>query len=147
MTARRYYSFTVMGAPVGRREPNFFRVPGQRRLRGVTPAKAKAYARSVAWTFRKSHPSATPEYGAASVFILAFYPIPKRTSARQRERMLQGKVRPEVKPDGSNVLKLVEDALEGLAYHNDSQVVVEHVEKWYSDEPRIAVVVRIYDED
>jgi len=33
------------------------------------------------------------------------------------------------------------DALNGLAYHDDSQIVSATVEKWYSTEPRVEVIL------
>lgn len=38
------------------------------------------------------------------------------------------------KPDASNLLKLFEDAIEGIAYRNDSQIVMTMATKRYCDE-------------
>jgi Holliday junction resolvase RusA-like endonuclease len=45
------------------------------------------------------------------------------------------------KPDGDNVLKIIADALNGIAYYDDTQVVSQSITKEYSLEPK--VVVRI----
>ena len=45
------------------------------------------------------------------------------------------------KPDLSNVLKLIEDALNGVAYTDDAHVAVGRHEKRYGDEDAVMVVV------
>ena len=59
--------------------------------------------------------------------------------------MLEKKQPPLVKPDIDNVVKLVMDALNGVAYDDDKQVVRQYAEKRYTDgEPYIAVRVSPY---
>ena len=49
---------------------------------------------------------------------------------------------PTTRPDVSNVLKGVEDALKGLWYVDDSQIVgYEAVGKWYDKQPRIEITM------
>lgn len=56
--------------------------------------------------------------------------------------MLEGRIRPTTKPDISNVLKGVEDALKGIWYKDDSQIVeYGEVSKYYGEEPKIIVEV------
>lgn len=52
-------------------------------------------------------------------------------------------LRPTIKPDVSNVLKGVEDALKGVWYKEDSQIVGYGVlGKWYDERPRIEIMMR-----
>ena len=54
------------------------------------------------------------------------------------------RVRPTVAPDYDNIVKLVTDALQKLAFHNDSEVVDAHIHKHYAaypDPPRTEVVI------
>jgi Holliday junction resolvase RusA-like endonuclease len=73
--------------------------------------------------------------------ITAYYQIPKSASKNVRQFMLDGHSRPTKKPDADNVMKVVADALNGIAYHDDTQIVRAIVEKWYSDEPRVEVEI------
>ena len=57
-----------------------------------------------------------------SVTIKAYHPIPRSAPKYKREAMLSGELVPLTKPDADNVLKLVLDALNGLAYLDDKQV-------------------------
>lgn len=78
---------------------------------------------------------------ALEVVINAFYSIPKSVSKKNRELMLRGNLRPCKKPDIDNVVKIILDALNGIAYKDDTQVVDLYVRKKYSDQPRVEIVI------
>ena len=61
-----------------------------------------------------------------------------KVSAAQRKAIQTGVALPLVKPDIDNVVKVVMIALNGVAYHDDKQVVRQYAEKRYIDgEPYI----------
>lgn len=78
--------------------------------------------------------------GNIMLSIAAFYKIPASVSKATREKMLAG-MRPTVKPDIDNVVKIIMDGLNGAAYYDDKQVVVLTAGKNYSDEPHVSVEV------
>ena len=49
--------------------------------------------------------------------------------------------KPVKKPDVDNILKIVMDGLNGIAYPDDKQITDAHVKKRYSSEPRVEVVL------
>jgi len=53
--------------------------------------------------------------------------------------MLMGFARPKKKPDCDNIAKIICDALNGIVYHDDSQVVDLEIRKYYSDEPKVKI--------
>lgn len=55
------------------------------------------------------------------------------------QQMLSGELLPTKKPDIDNITKCVLDALNGIAYHDDSQIVRLTVEKFYAQQPRVEV--------
>ena len=59
----------------------------------------------------------------AAVRIEAVYGIPKSYSKKKRERALNGELAPTKKPDADNIAKVVCDALNGVAYVDDTQVI------------------------
>ena len=64
----------------------------------------------------------------------------------KREAALAGTLRPTTKPDVSNVLKGVEDALKGVWYKDDSQIIgFDELGKWYGERPRIEITMRELD--
>lgn len=77
--------------------------------------------------------------GQIKADITAYYPIPKSTSKKQHQAMLDGQIRPTKKPDWDNIGKIICDALNGIAYKDDSAIIEATVQKFYSDEPRVEV--------
>lgn len=103
-----------------------------------------AYKDEIAWMARQ-HFSA-PFSAPVAVRAKFFYPIPQSWSKRDKEKASAGMLRPAVKPDIDNVIKGLFDALNGIAWTDDKLVVEEHSSKWYSNEPRIEVEVRLVED-
>ena len=76
------------------------------------------------------------------VFVLSCYEIPKSYSNKRREDALHNRLFPTKKPDIDNVLKIILDALNGVAYHDDTQVISAHVDKKFAKSPTTKVIVR-----
>ena len=75
------------------------------------------------------------------VRVMAYYTIPKSISKKKRQAMLDHKVRPTKKPDFDNIGKVICDSLNGIAYRDDAQIVDAQVRKFYSDTPRVVVII------
>jgi Holliday junction resolvase RusA-like endonuclease len=73
--------------------------------------------------------------------ITALFSIPKSASKKLQEKMLSGAVRPTKKPDCDNIIKAVLDALNGVAYYDDSQVVKICIRKRYDTNPRTIIEI------
>jgi len=73
--------------------------------------------------------------------ILCYYPIPKSMPKYKRNMVEEGKLYPIVKPDLDNVAKAILDALNGVVYKDDNQIVELHIKKLYSDNPRAVVKI------
>jgi Holliday junction resolvase RusA-like endonuclease len=80
--------------------------------------------------------------GALSVIFCFFRPIPKSFSKKDREWALSGRLRPKTKPDLTNYTKAVEDALNGIIWKDDSQIVDGGLHKFYSDNPRTEMLIK-----
>lgn len=50
------------------------------------------------------------------------------------------------KPDCSNVLKLVEDALQGICFLNDKQIVDVRVKKFYGTKDKMIIIIKSVNE-
>ena len=78
--------------------------------------------------------------------ITAYYSIPKSTTKKDRERMINNELFPTKKPDADNIAKVVCDALNGVAYYDDTQVVNLMIKKKYTQfEPRLTIMLGPYD--
>ncbi len=70
-----------------------------------------------------------------------FFPIPKSTSKRTRQLMLSGIIRPDIRPDTSNLAYLIENALQGIAYDDDKRVCSNIYAKYYGEVAKTVVEV------
>ena len=72
--------------------------------------------------------------------IQAFYEVPKSCSkVRRTANVKRGELLPAKKPDIDNIVKAVLDALNEVAYRDDTQVVELQVRKQYSERPRLEI--------
>lgn len=64
-------------------------------------------------------------------------PIPKSTTTGKRSKMIAGDIAHTKRPDVDNLTKSVLDALNGVAWADDSQIVQLSVVKQYAEKPSI----------
>ena len=134
--------FEVPGSPIGQGRPKFSTINGH--AVAYDPEKSrnyKAYVKLLATQAMKEQ-GFTMIDGPCCLDILACFEVPKSKSKKFRERALLGLERPTKKPDLSNIVKGIEDALNGLAYKDDSSIVFLSVAKCYSEVPRVEVILR-----
>lgn len=133
------FNITVPGKPMGKQRP---KATSKGRFTKVyTPKETISYENLVIAMFRQTYPYAKPLEGEVRGFIKAFYPIPLSTSNKRKQAMLEGVIRPQVKPDLDNIEKIVYDALNGIAYTDDSHITEMSISKHYSDIPRVEVSI------
>lgn len=134
------YTAVVLGDPVAQGRPRFSRQGGF--VKAYDPPKSrdyKSYVRMIA----AQHAPDSPVEGAIEFSLRIYRAIPKGMPKYKREAAKEGLLRPVTKPDVSNVLKGVEDALKGVWYKDDSQIVGYGVlGKWYDERPRIEIMMR-----
>lgn len=76
--------------------------------------------------------------------IVARFLPPKSTSKKKQKQMLDGEILPLKKPDMDNIVKVVADALNGVAYNDDTQIVLVSAKKAYSAIEGLDVTVEEY---
>ena len=136
---------TVEGQPVGKGRPKFARQGNY--VKAYTPEKTMEYEELVRTIYQlkaKDCCYKTVYFSAdipIRISVKAYYKIPKNTGKSRKNDMLSGKIRPLIKPDLDNIGKIVCDALNGIAYYDDKQIAEMQIQKWYSDRPRIEVVI------
>ena len=117
--------FVVPGRPVAKARVNF----DSRSSRAYTPAATVAYARLVGFYARRC--IADPAIGPVRLECDFQFVRPK--SSRNQS--------PVVKPDLSNLIKLVEDAMLGIAYKDDCQITEISTRKVYGSCEQVTVRV------
>ena len=55
-------------------------------------------------------------------------------------------IRPVKKPDADNIIKVVADSLNQVAYHDDAEIVRVSLAKYYGRQPRIEVEIKTVEE-
>lgn len=131
--------FTVNGEPTGKGRPRF----SYRTGRAATPEKTVLYENLVKTEYAiQTKNYRFPDDAQLDLRITAYYGIPKSKSKKARSKMLFGQVRPTKKPDMDNVIKVIADALNNVAYHDDSQVVECQCRKFYSELPRVEIIIQ-----
>lgn len=106
-----------------------------------TPQPTVNYEGYVKWCYSDyaNQYGLKPIQSAIRAEIEVFISIPKSDSKNKKELKLSGKIRPTLKPDNDNIAKSVLDALNGLAYVDDKQIVELEVDKYYGEEPCVYV--------
>lgn len=127
--------FVVEGKPVGKGRPRFRRVGNF--VQTYTPANTAEYEKLVRLRFQNAGGVITDK--PVRVAVVAFFSPPKSTKKGDRIEMLANRILPEKKPDCDNIAKIILDALNKIAYIDDSQVIELVVKKRYSAEAKVIV--------
>lgn len=107
-----------------------------------TPADVKSYANWVRLCFMQKYPKHLPSVFFEKPLMCEIdvdVLIPKSFSKKKQELAKAGMIRPTVKPDCDNIAKNINDALNGLAFPDDKQIVTLTVRKWYNDSEKVMV--------
>lgn len=131
-------TFEVPGDPRGKGRPRFTKTGHT-----YTDSDTKAYEQKIIAYYKKSFGGYRwPDEAFISVKVTAHYQIPKSATKAAVAAMQAGKLFPSRKPDIDNVLKIVLDALNGVAYKDDSRVVCVEAEKVYSFTPKLVIELK-----
>ena len=137
--------FTVLGIPVAKGRPKFAKRGNF--VTSYTPQDTVNYENLVRLSYQQSCNELRVLQGEVSMKIDAFFPIPKSTSKKKHQLMAIcslmaiGAIQHTKKPDADNVAKAICDALNKIAYVDDSQIVSLEVNKYYSDVPRAEITI------
>lgn len=135
--------FVVPGEPVGKGRPQSTVRSGF--VKEYTPAKTRNYENLIKLAFSHAYPDFKP-YEKSVPLVLrmdAYYSIPASWSQKKQKLAVNGYIRPTKKPDTDNVSKC-KDALNEIAWHDDAQIVDDHVSKWYSEKPRLEITIEVW---
>jgi Holliday junction resolvase RusA-like endonuclease len=134
-------SFTVPGSPQGKGRPRFAKVG--KYVKTYTPDQTVLYENLVAVEYRRQTGGYRfPDGVPLEMVINAFYAIPASASKTKRVDMLKGHIRPTKKPDADNVIKVVADSLNEIAYKDDAQIVSCRLTKFYGVQPGLGVTIQ-----
>lgn len=131
--------FTIPGSPKGKARPRICRIKG--RNIAYTPRQTLDYEKLVKESYEADSNVLYDKNIPLKISVIALFPIPKTVSKKLKNDMLNGKILPTKKPDCDNIIKVILDALNGVAYHDDSQVCKICFEKTYAETPCVKVKI------
>jgi Holliday junction resolvase RusA-like endonuclease len=106
-----------------------------------TDSRTRTYTAQLKYAAQQVMGAIPPYPGPIVVEIVAWIPIPKTTlSEAQKELARNDKIRPPTKPDCDNYAKIL-DALNGVVWVDDKQIVREVIDKVYDDRPGLSINV------
>ena len=123
----------IPGRPMGKQRPRVMR-----NGHTYTPDKTVNYETLVKQLYIEKYFQKQLE-GPIRATITAYMYIPKSESKKRKRKMLANEILPTKMPDWDNIGKIITDALNGLAYEDDKQIVDARVVKVYGDQPRVEV--------
>lgn len=133
---------TIPGEPVAQGRPRFSR--RGKYVSTYDPPKSRGYKEYIKQIARQEL-HIEPLTGSIRINVKVYRGIQKSGSKLTRRKKQDGIIRPTVKPDTDNYYKAVSDALTGILWKDDNQIVEIHVGKWYSDQPRVEIEVEEID--
>lgn len=132
-------AFEVVGEPRAWERPGAM-IRGHR-IHWYVRAEEANYRKSIGWAAKAAMAGRPPTRLPVSLVMQALMPIPISWSTLKREAAVAGTVLPTGKPDFDNFLKLC-DALTGVVFLDDAQIVDGSCSKRYSARPALRIEVR-----
>lgn len=125
----------IYGEVKGKGRPRF-RNAG-RFVQTYTPKETASYENLVKVEYQEQDGKFYDKGIPLKVDIKAYFEIPKSVSKKKYQDMFNGIIRPTKKPDADNIAKIILDALNKVAFADDTQVVDLRVRKYYSERSRV----------
>jgi len=124
--------------PKPKERPRAAIIGGHARI--FTPKTTEAYEKEIRSAWVRANGD-KPEEGPLRARIYFGLPIPKSETKANKLLMVLRKVFPTKRPDLDNLIKSVLDALNGVAYKDDCQIVTMLSRKNYAEAPYVKVIL------
>lgn len=143
---------TIPTAPVAQARPravnmarrrNYYK-PGKPQIILYDPINVKRFKQLLGYYVRE-HYAGEPLVGPLRVTITFYREIQKSDSLKKQQAKDAGLIRPTHKPDVDNYVKSSLDALNGVLWADDSEIVEFAAGKYYSKHPHIEIEVEMLD--
>ena len=129
----------IEGTPVGKGRP---RVASRGSFaHAYTPKKTKNYEKLIQNNYLSNYTYEDMLKGPIKAKLMEYFPIPESLSKKKKEELSNNFEKHTKKPDIDNVIKTVFDALNNVAFEDDSNIVELTAKKLYSNNPRIELTL------
>ena len=129
------FTLRVFGIPLPQARPRAFKMKGTGAIRMYDPDTSRDWKRTVSHEAALCRPRDLFA-GPLDLELVFFLPRPKSAPARVTHHT--------TKPDADNLAKSIKDALRGIVYHDDSQIVALRVWKRFAggvDPPGVSITI------
>ncbi|MBR2256246.1 MAG: RusA family crossover junction endodeoxyribonuclease [Blautia sp.] len=117
------------------------------RMQSITPKATASYEGDIKLFYQHETGGEMFEKGIPiAVELIARFEPANSESKKRKSLMVSNMIRYTKKPDIDNIAKAALDALNGLAWHDDSQVVSLLVRKRYCSEAGLDVIIKSLDD-
>lgn len=130
---------TIPGQPQGKGRARAFVRNGS--VGHYTPAKTRSYEGVITTLAMEAMQGRAPSQRPIRMEMVCLFEVPQSWPQWKREAALRGEIVPTVKPDRDNVEKAVKDALNGVVWRDDCQIVADAKSSSYSETPAVIVTV------
>lgn len=138
-------TFQVPGKPQGKARTRTSYSEHLKRVISYTPDNDLLYENLIKTLYMQAAEGIRFEKGTpVTLRIVARFEPPKSASKKRQQQMLSGELSPLKKPDIDNIVKVVADALNGAAYHDDTQIIFTVAKKAYSAVEGLDITVEEY---
>lgn len=111
--------------------------------RAYTPAKTVNYESLIALAGQQAMDNRAPLETPIGLVVSAIFAIPKSWPKKRRQKALGSIEWHTSRPDGDNILKAVGDGLNGVVWHDDSQIATCRIQKFYGETPCLEIDVEV----
>lgn len=141
-------SFTVYGEPIPwkRARAKSHKVKDEKSGKEKTTVhffedkKITEYKKKVISAFEESGGKVYEKDVPLRMSVRFYLQVPKSASKKKVADLIS-KFFPTKRPDNDNLYKGIADALNGIAYYDDSQIVITHIYKLWSINPRAEISI------
>lgn len=138
--------FTIPGEPKPKGRPRFSvrkGKDGKSFISTRTPEETVIYENLVRLEYERQCSGIFFEKGTPiEMEIRAYFAIPQSTSKKKAKMMQEEEMLPLKRPDLDNLIKIIADSCNGVAYHDDAQIVDMRAMKFYAEAPRLEATIR-----
>lgn len=126
----KHLIFEVLGTPQGKGRARVTR------WGTYTPEKTVMYENLIKVMFQEKYSDHKPTEKYLSVKLEFIFEPPKSASKKKTKEMIEGIIKPAKKPDIDNCIKAFADALNGIAYKDDVQIIRISASKKYGTQAK-----------
>lgn len=133
-------TITLAGDPQGKGRARAFRRGNF--IGHYTPEKTRSYEGMIRTAAMDAMAGRPIFEQPVEVELSAIFAIPASFSQKKRAAALAGEIKPAKKPDADNIVKAWTDAMNGVVFRDDAQIVKGTFAKVYGPAACVAVTVR-----